>query len=78
MKQNERHWKSFVVAEDRRSLIYYFEEGNLLQSKPKRRDRGGLLGAQLISFSNDLTQKLLPFDSLVVCFELNVGVRIRK
>lgn len=26
MKQKERHWKSFVVAEDRRSSIY-FEEG---------------------------------------------------
>ncbi len=59
--------------------VFYmlFWGGNLLQNKPKRRCREGLPGAQLTSFSGVLTQ-LLPFDSLVVCFKLNVGVCIRK
>lgn len=34
----------------------FFWGGNLLQNKPKRRCRGGLLGAQLTSFSGVLTQ----------------------
>lgn len=37
-------------------VFYIFWGGNLLQNKPKRRCRGGLLGAQLISFSSVLTQ----------------------
>lgn len=56
MKQKERHWKSFVVAEDRMSSICYLEEGIYFKNKPKRRCRGGLLGARLTSSSGVSTQ----------------------
>lgn len=51
-----------MVVEDRRysvSICYYlsiFRGGSLLRNKPKRRCSEGLLGAQLLFFSDVLAQ----------------------
>lgn len=76
MKQKERHWNSFVVAEDRRSSIY-FEEGICYKTSLREDVEGDYW--ELSSYPSPVSwHKHLLFDSLVVCFKSNVGVCIRN